>query len=164
MTSNIYKRSTLAGEFIVINTHLYNELASRGLWTKAVRESIMINNGSVQQLDVLDDETKAVFKTAWEVKQRALLDMSAVRAPYVCQSQSMNVFMEEPSAAKLTSLHFYSWRKGLKTGLYYLRTRPRATAQKFTIDPEAEAAALSKQKSSDGPVCTMSEGCVMCSA
>lgn len=160
-TSTIYKRSTLAGEFIVINRYLHAELARRGLWTREVRESIMLNNGSVQQLDGLDEATKAVFKTAWEIKQRALLDMAVRRAPYVCQSQSMNVFMEEPSTAKLTALHFYGWRNGLKTGMYYLRTRPKATAQKFTIDPSVERA-NSASVGSNAPAAAAEEPVMVC--
>jgi len=134
-TSNLYKRRTLAGEFIIVNKHLIADLVKLGLWDKDMKNKIIINDGSVQAIDEIPDELKALYKTSWELKQKVLIDQSADRGAYVCQSQSLNLFMEDPDFKKLSSMHFYSWQKGLKTGIYYLRTRAKAQAQKFTIDP-----------------------------
>ena len=133
-TSNIYSRRTLAGEFIVANKHLQHSLLRRGLWTRPVVEKIMAANGSVQGIaEIEDDNLKAVFRTVWEIPQRSILDMAKERGPFIDQTQSMNVFMAEPSASKLSSMHFYGWKNGLKTGSYYIRTRPAAEPIKFTI-------------------------------
>jgi ribonucleotide reductase alpha subunit len=134
-TSNLYKRKTLAGEFIIINKHLINDLVTLGIWNKDMKNKIIINDGSIQNIDDIPKEMKELYKTAWELKQKVLIDQSADRGVFVCQSQSMNLFIEDPDFKKLSSMHFYSWQKGLKTGCYYLRTRSRAQAQKFTIDP-----------------------------
>jgi len=133
-TTNIYTRRTLAGEFIVINKHLVKELIDLGLWNDAMKQSIIINNGSVQALD-LPGDLKARYKTSWEIPQKILIDMAAARGAFICQSQSLNLFMADPNYAKLTSMHFYAWKKGLKTGCYYLRTKAPVAAQKFTVDP-----------------------------
>jgi ribonucleoside-diphosphate reductase alpha chain len=133
-TTNIYTRRTLAGEFIVINKHLVKELIDLGKWNDAMKQSIIINNGSVQALE-LPDDLKARYKTSWEIPQKILIDMAAARGAFICQSQSLNLFMADPNYAKLTSMHFYAWKKGLKTGCYYLRTKAPVAAQKFTVDP-----------------------------
>jgi ribonucleotide reductase alpha subunit len=135
-TSNMYNRRVLAGEFTVVNKHLLRELTSMGLWTDSVRNRIIADGGSVQNVHEIPKEVREVFKTVWEIPQRVILDMAADRGPYICQSQSMNVHIAEPNAKKLTSMHFYAWKKGLKTGMYYLRTRPKADAIQFTVNQE----------------------------
>jgi ribonucleoside-diphosphate reductase alpha chain len=133
--THIFTRRTLAGEFIVVNKHLVNTLVAKGLWSPAIKDLIVANNGSVQGLAEIPADVQALFKTVWEIKQKVLIDMAADRGPYVCQSQSLNLFMADPDFRKLTSMHFYAWRKGLKTGIYYLRTKAKASAQKFTVEP-----------------------------
>mmetsp|Transcript_19926 Transcript_19926/g.46295 ORF Transcript_19926/g.46295 Transcript_19926/m.46295 type:complete len:291 (+) Transcript_19926:108-980(+) len=135
-TSNMYNRRVLAGEFTVVNKHLLRELTSMGLWTESVRNRIIADRGSVQNVFEIPKEIREVYKTVWEIPQRAILDMAAARAPFICQSQSLNVHIAEPTSKKLTSMHFYAWKKGLKTGMYYLRTRPKADAIQFTVDQE----------------------------
>ena len=156
-TNNIFQRKTLSGEFIIINKYLINDLISRGLWNKELKDTIILHEGSVQNIPEIDDELKAIYKTAWEIKQRNIIDMSADRGQYICQTQSLNIFMEEPDFQKLSSMHFYGHSKGLKTGSYYLRTRPKAKTQQFTIDPE-----FAKKKRR----CVEENGdtCVLCSA
>jgi ribonucleotide reductase alpha subunit len=135
MTSNIYARRTLAGEYVVVNRYLMNDLQSRGLWTPEMKQQIISQNGSVQGIKEIPEDIQALYKTAWEIKQRTLIDMAAARGAFICQSQSLNLFMESPNYAKLTSMHFYGWKLGLKTGCYYLRTKAPVMAQKFTVDP-----------------------------
>ena len=135
-TNNIFQRKTLSGEFIVINKYLVNDLIKMGIWDKNMKDTIILNNGSIQSIDSIPDDVKELYKTTWEIKQKNIIDMSADRGIYICQTQSLNIFMEEPDFQKLSSMHFYSWSIGLKTGSYYLRTRPRAQTQQFTIDPE----------------------------
>jgi ribonucleoside-diphosphate reductase alpha chain len=136
--THIFTRRTLAGEFIILNKHLVKSLLSRGLWTNEIKDLIIGNNGSVAGLACIPDDIQRIFKTVWEIKQKTLIDMAADRGPYICQSQSLNLFMADPSYSKLSSMHFYAWRKGLKTGIYYLRTKPAASAQKFTVEPTKE--------------------------
>lgn len=133
--THIFTRRTLAGEFIIVNKHLVAALLSRGLWTTEMKDAIIANNGSVQGLSGVPDDIQRVFKTVWEIKQKTLIDMAADRGPYICQSQSLNLFISDPDYKKLSSMHFYTWRRGLKTGIYYLRTRAAASAQKFTVEP-----------------------------
>jgi ribonucleoside-diphosphate reductase subunit M1 len=135
-TSNMYNRRVLAGEFTVVNKHLLRELTSMGLWTDKVRNRIIADRGSVQNVRDIPQSIRDVYKTVWEIPQRSILDMAADRAPFICQSQSLNVHIAEPSTGKLTSMHFYAWQKGLKTGMYYLRTRPKADAIQFTVDQQ----------------------------
>lgn len=135
-TSNMYNRRVLAGEFTVVNKHLLRELTARGLWNEDVRNRIIADNGSIQNVKSIPESIREVYKTVWEIPQRSILDMAADRAPFICQSQSLNVHLAEPDSKKLTSMHFYAWKKGLKTGMYYLRTRPKADAIKFTVDQE----------------------------
>lgn len=134
-TSNLYKRKTLAGEFIIVNKYLITDLVKLGLWDKDMKNKIIMHDGSIQSIEEIPKELRELYRTAWELKQKTLIDQSADRGAYVCQSQSLNLFMEDPDFKKLSSMHFYSWQRGLKTGIYYLRTRSRAQAQKFTIDP-----------------------------
>jgi len=135
-TSNMYNRRVLAGEFTVVNKHLLRDLTANGYWTERVRNKIISDGGSVQNVQELPKHVRDVYKTVWEIPQRAILDMAADRGAYICQSQSMNVHIGEPSTSKLTSMHFYAWKKGLKTGMYYLRTRPKADAIQFTVNQE----------------------------
>ena len=135
MTSNIYARRTLAGEYVVVNRYLMSDLINRGLWNESLKQKIISQNGSVQGLTEIDEDLQALYKTSWEIKQRTLIDMAAQRGPFICQSQSLNLFMENPTYGKLTSMHFYAWKQGLKTGCYYLRTKAPVMAQKFTVDP-----------------------------
>jgi len=139
-TSNLYTRRTLAGEFIVVNKYLMRDLMSLGLWNDDLKQKIVALNGSVQNISEIPEDIKARYKTAWELKQRTLVDMAAARGAFICQSQSLNLFVADSTYAKLTGMHFYSWKKGLKTGCYYLRTKAPVTAQKFTVDPRLLAA------------------------
>lgn len=136
-TSNIYTRRVLSGEFIIVNKHLLKDLVKEGLWTKDMRQKIMVANGSVQNIEEVPQKLKDLYKTAWEISQKAIIDLSADRGAYICQSQSLNIFMENANFGKLTSMHFYGWEKGLKTGMYYLRTKAATDAIKFTIDKSA---------------------------
>ncbi len=142
-TSNIYARRVLSGEFTVVNNHLLADLTELGLWDPSLKNDLIANNGSVQGLDI-PDNLKAIYKTVWEIKQRVLVDMAADRGAFIDQSQSFNVHMSDANSGKLTSLHFYAWKKGLKTGMYYLRSRAAADAVKFTVDPTKAAQAKAK--------------------
>ena len=135
-TSNIYIRRTLAGEFVCLNKYLIKDLIELNLWNTDMKNKIIKNNGSIQSINEIPNNIKDIYKTAWEIGNKTLINMSADRGKYICQSQSLNLFMAEPDFNKITSMHFYSWQKGLKTGQYYLRTKPIAQAQKFTIEPE----------------------------
>jgi ribonucleoside-diphosphate reductase alpha chain len=134
-TSNLYTRRVLAGEFIVLNKHLMAELMSVGVWNDDLKQEIVARNGSVQGISAIPAEIQARYKTSWELKQRTLIDMAAARGAFIDQSQSLNLFLADPNYAKLTSMHFYAWKTGLKTGCYYLRTKAPVMAQKFTVDP-----------------------------
>jgi len=136
-TSNIYNRRVLAGEFTVVNKHLMRDLTNLGIWNEGMRNRIIANRGSVQTIEDIPKNLRDVYKTVWEIPQRIILDMAADRSPYICQSQSLNIHIADPTSSKLTSMHFYAWQKGLKTGMYYLRTRPKADAIQFTVDKEA---------------------------
>ncbi|KAG0176777.1 Ribonucleoside-diphosphate reductase large subunit [Apophysomyces sp. BC1034] len=133
-TSNIYTRRVMSGEFQVVNHHLLKDLIDRGLWNDQVKNIIIAHNGSIQQVPTIPDDLKKLYKTVWELSQRVIIDMAADRAAFIDQSQSMNLFAGEPTFGKLTSMHFYAWKKGLKTGMYYLRSRPAVDAIKFTVD------------------------------
>ena len=141
ITSNIYMRRTLAGEFIMVNKYLIKEFISLGIWNEKIKNNIIANRGSIQQLDPsllpgLTDHIKNKYKTVWEIPMKHLIDMAADRGAFICQSQSLNLWLEEPNYNTLTSMHFYSWTRGLKTGIYYLRRKPKHQAQQFTIEPE----------------------------
>ena len=145
-TSNIYSRRTLAGEFILTNKYLMKELIAQGLWNTELKNNIIANQGSIQHITTLSEHMRNKYKTVWEIPMRHIIDMAADRGQYICQSQSMNLWQEDPTYASLTSMHFYAWQKGLKTGIYYLRRRAKHRAQQFTIEPKKE------------------EECLMCSA
>jgi ribonucleotide reductase alpha subunit len=124
----------LAGDFVVVNKYLVEDLVKLGLWTSETRTAIIANNGSIQGMDLPSDICE-LYKTAWEIPQKTLINMARDRAPFVCQSQSLNLFLAEPTYAKISSMHVYAWKQGLKTGCYYLRTKAVSSAQKFTIEP-----------------------------
>jgi ribonucleoside-diphosphate reductase alpha chain len=161
-TSNIYTRRTLAGEFIVINKYLMKDLEKLGLWSEMMKQQIIARNGSVQGIDQIPESIQKLYKTSWEIKQKVLIDMAAARGAFICQSQSLNLFVADPNYAKLTSMHFYAWRKGLKTGLYYLRTRAPVMAQKFTIDPELQREAAKSEQQRVLRKNSGEEECLMC--
>ncbi len=190
-TSNIYTRRVLSGEFVVVNKHLLKDLVQLGLWTNDMKNKIIAANGSVQNIAEIPANIKELYKTVWEIKQRNLIDMAADRGAYICQSQSLNLFVDSPSSSKLTSMHFYAWKKGLKTGMYYLRSQAATQAVQFTIEKQGNndmqpvvpvievAPTLNAVTNSTipagnniddittdftGQVCTMEEGCVTCSS
>ncbi|MCG8388052.1 MAG: ribonucleoside-diphosphate reductase subunit alpha, partial [Cytophagales bacterium] len=133
-TSNIYTRRTLSGEFIVVNKHLMKDLITLGLWDESMKNRLIAANGSVQGIPEIPQNIKDIYKTVWEISQKAIIDMAADRGAYICQSQSMNVHIQDPNFGKLTSMHFYAWKKGLKTGMYYLRSKAAASAIQFTVE------------------------------
>ena len=134
-TSNLYTRRVLSGDFVVINKYLVEDLVSRGMWTPEVRTEIIANGGSIQSMLILPSELRDLYRTAWEIPMKTIINMAGERAPFVCQSQSLNLFVADPTYSKLTSMHFYAWKMGLKTGCYYLRTKAAAKAQQFTVEP-----------------------------
>jgi ribonucleoside-diphosphate reductase alpha chain len=138
-TSNIYTRRVLSGEFVVVNKHLLRDLVKLNLWNENMKNNLIIANGSVQDIPNIPQHLKDLYKTVWEIKQKHIIDMAADRGAYVCQSQSLNIHIQDANFGKLTSMHFYAWRAGLKTGMYYLRTKAAADAVKFTVvQPQAE--------------------------
>jgi ribonucleoside-diphosphate reductase alpha chain len=173
-TSNIYTRRVLSGEFIVVNKHLLKDLVELGLWDNDMKNKIISHNGSIQNIAEIPANIKELYKTVWEIKQRSLIDMAADRGAYICQSQSLNLFVDTPSTGKLTSMHFYAWKKGLKTGMYYLRTQAATQAVQFTVEKQGgqqiqpvvapSGEGVKEDEVIMGAVCTMEEGCVTCSA
>jgi ribonucleoside-diphosphate reductase alpha chain len=168
-TSNIYSRSVLSGVFIIVNKHLLKDLVREGLWNKDVRQKIMTANGSIQNISEIPQRLKDLYKTAWEISQKAIIDQAADRGAYICQSQSLNIFMENANFGKLTSMHFYGWEKGLKTGMYYLRTKAATDAIKFTVDKtvteEPAVSAKSLEEDAAAIACSLEnpDSCEMCS-
>jgi ribonucleoside-diphosphate reductase alpha chain len=166
-TSNIYTRRVLSGEFIIVNKHLLKDLVREGLWTKDMRQKIMTANGSVQNINEVPQRLKDLYKTAWEISQKAIIDQAADRGAYICQSQSLNIFMENANFGKLTSMHFYGWEKGLKTGMYYLRTKAATDAIKFTVEKTVveEPSAKSLEEEAAAIACSLEnpDNCEMCS-
>ncbi|MCA6475925.1 MAG: ribonucleoside-diphosphate reductase subunit alpha [Chitinophagaceae bacterium] len=180
-TSNIYVRRVLSGEFVVVNKHLLNDLIELNLWNDEMKNRIIANNGSIQKIEDIPDHIKEVYKTVWEIKQRTLIDMAADRGAFICQSQSLNLFVDAPTTSKLTSMHFYGWRKGLKTGMYYLRSKAASQAVQFTVEKQGGKTVeplINKHSLSvvegngtdvensglNGGTCSMEDGCVTCSA
>jgi ribonucleotide reductase alpha subunit len=156
-TTNIYLRRTLAGEFVMLNKHLVKDLQKLGIWNQNLKNEIVRQGGSVQGLEGVPENLKAIYRTVWEIPQKSIIDMAADRGVYIDQSQSLNIFMENPSLAKLSSMHMYGWKKGLKTGMYYLRTRAKARAQQVTVPvgpTEEQILACSRENP---------ESCEMCS-
>jgi ribonucleoside-diphosphate reductase alpha subunit len=167
-TSNIYTRRVLSGEFIIVNKHLLKDLVREGLWNKDMRQKIMAANGSIQNIQDIPQRLKDLYKTAWEISQKAIIEQAADRGAYICQSQSLNIFMENANFGKLTSMHFYGWEKGLKTGMYYLRTKAATDAIKFTVDKtvtEEPKAANIVEDQQAAIACSLDDpdGCEMCS-
>jgi len=173
-TSNIYTRRVLSGEFIIVNKHLLKDLVNLGLWNNNMKNKIIAANGSIQNIDEIPAAIKELYKTVWEIKQRNLIDMAADRGAYICQSQSLNLFVDSPSASKLTSMHFYAWKKGLKTGMYYLRSQAATQAVQFTVEKQgsqevapvipiiSETVSDVEPVQTDGPSCSMEDGCISC--
>jgi ribonucleoside-diphosphate reductase alpha chain len=139
-TSNIYARRVLSGEFAVVNKHLLRDLVKLGLWNDSMKNKLISANGSVQNINEIPQNLKDLYKTVWEIKQKVIIEMAADRGAYICQSQSLNIHIQDPNFGKLTSMHFYAWEQGLKTGMYYLRTKAAADAIKFTVEKQAEVA------------------------
>jgi len=166
-TSNIYTRRVLSGEFIIVNKHLLKDLVKEGLWSNEMRQKLMQSNGSVQNINEIPQHLKDLYKTAWEISQKSIIEQAADRGAYICQSQSLNIFMENANFGKLTSMHFYGWKKGLKTGMYYLRTKAATDAIKFTVDKavasEPTAAELEEQAAAIACSLDNPDGCEMCS-
>jgi ribonucleoside-diphosphate reductase alpha chain len=172
-TSNIYTRRVLSGEFIIVNKFLLRDLVNLGLWDTAMKDKIITANGSIQDIAEIPQQLKDLYKTVWEIKMRNIIDMAADRGVYICQSQSLNLFINAPNSSKLTSMHFYAWKKGLKTGMYYLRTQAASQAVKFTVENQGgknmePVIPDHVEQVADGipagPSCSMDEGCVTCSA
>ena len=176
-TSNIYTRRTLSGEYIVVNKHLLNDLIALGLWNEDMKHTLMASNGSVKDIPSIPEELKALYKTVWELSQKAIIDMAADRGAFICQSQSMNLFVENPNYGKLSSMHFYAWQKGLKTGMYYLRSKAATDPIKFTVKQKAQQEVAAAKKASfatdnstmpeneaaEGQVCNLDDpDCLMC--
>jgi ribonucleotide reductase alpha subunit len=138
ITSNIYSRRTNAGEFVVVNKYLMRELIELGLWSEQVKDNIIKNRGSVQHIEGIPEHIKEKYKIVWEMSMKNVIDMAADRGAFICQSQSMNLWLEDPNYQSLTAMHFHSWEKGLKTGMYYLRRKPKHQPQQFTIEPDQQ--------------------------
>lgn len=166
-TSNIYTRRVLSGEFIIVNKHLLRDLVKLGLWNDTLKNKLMAANGSVQNIDEVPDNIKELYKTAWEISQKTIIEMAADRGAFIDQSQSLNIFMENANFAKLTSMHFYGWKKGLKTGMYYLRTKAATDAIKFTLDKTAVEQPIAKtvEERQAEIACSLDDpdSCEMCS-
>lgn len=178
-TSNIYTRRVLSGEFIIVNKHLLKDLVNLGLWNNSMKNKIIAANGSIQNIEEIPAEIKELYKTVWEIKQRNIIDMAADRGAYICQSQSLNLFVDSPNTSKLTSMHFYAWKKGLKTGMYYLRTQAATQAVQFTVEKQGSneikpiIPTINRDEKSEGEndidpsqtigiSCSMEEGCISC--
>jgi ribonucleotide reductase alpha subunit len=151
-TSNLYTRRTLSGEHIVVNKHLMRDLVRLGMWDEEMREAVMAANGSIQGIEDIPQEIRELYKTAYEISQKVIIDMAADRGAFICQSQSLNVFMEAPTFAKLSSMHFYSWQKGLKTGMYYLRSKAATDPIKFTLSQKHQQKFVSNKVTTDARV------------
>jgi ribonucleoside-diphosphate reductase alpha chain len=166
-TSNVYTRRVLSGEYIIVNKHLLKDLVKAGLWNMEMRQKLMVSNGSIQNISEIPQELKDLYKTAWEISQKVIIEQAADRGAFICQSQSLNIFMENANFGKLTSMHFYGWEKGLKTGMYYLRTKAATDAIKFTVDKAAVQESIQKTEEENmaAIACSLDDpdGCEMCS-
>ncbi|MCL4117451.1 UNVERIFIED_CONTAM: hypothetical protein GTU68_034409 [Idotea baltica] len=165
-TSNLYTRRTLSGEYIIVNKHLLKDLIEIGKWDDDMKERLMASNGSIQDFPDIPQNLKDLYKTVWEISQKTIIDLAADRGAFVCQSQSLNLFVENPNFGKLTSMHFYAWQKGLKTGMYYLRSKAAVDPIKFTLSAKHQKKfvdeAAEVEEVVEGEVCTMEDGCLMC--
>jgi ribonucleoside-diphosphate reductase alpha chain len=162
-TNNIYKRRTLAGEFLIANKYMMKDLIDLGLWNKELKDNIVENGGSIQHIVGIPEHIKQKYKTVWEIPMRHIIDMAADRGAFICQSQSMNLWVEDPTYPILTSMHFYSWQKGLKTGIYYLRRKPKHNPQQFTIIPKQQQTGDGDGNKNGSDSEDDGEGCLMCS-
>lgn len=162
-TSNIYTRRTLSGEFIVVNKHLMKDLINLGMWNDNMKNRLIAANGSVQNIPGIPQNIKDLYKTVWEISQKTIIDMAAERGAYICQSQSMNVFLQDPNFGKLTSMHFYAWKKGLKTGMYYLRSQAATSAIQFTVDKAALLDTPTNQVSMETSAAQQKQDAIACS-
>ena len=166
-TSNIYVRRVLSGEFIVVNKHLLKDLITLGIWNDQLKNELIIANGSVQNIPNIPDNIKKLYRTVWEIPQKHIIEMAAERAPFVCQSQSLNLHIANPDYGKITSMHFYAWRKGLKTGMYYLRTKAAADAIKFTVEQTPTTPSTPPREATPEEIaaCAIvnSDACLLCS-
>ena len=177
-TSNLYTRRTLSGEYIVINKHLLKDLIAHGLWNEEMKQILMASNGSIQNIEGVPQDLKDIYKTVYEISQKTIIDLAADRGAFICQSQSLNLFVENPNYGKLTSMHFYAWQAGLKTGMYYLRSKAAVDPIKFTLSDKHQRISASKtaitseieqevmdikpEEVPEGMTCTMEDGCLMC--
>ena len=159
-TSNLYVRRVLSGEFVLVNKHLVRDLIDVGIWDENLKDDIILNNGSVQGINRIPEEIRNRYRTVWEMSMKSIIDMAADRGPYICQSQSMNLFLPEPTVGKVNSMHFYAWEKGLKTGMYYLRSKPAGSAKKITVEKKPE----NTQQEVDAVACSIEnpDDCLMC--
>ena len=158
-TSNIYTRRTLAGEFVVINKYLLQEMKQLGLWNVTMKNKVIEQKGSIQNIDGIPDKIKKKYKIVWDMSMKRLIDMAKERGAFICQSQSMNLWIEDPNYNNLTKMHFYSWRSGLKTGIYYLRRKAKHQAQQFTIEPTKNMSSDNiKAQEEEHEVCEMCSG------
>ncbi len=171
-TSNIYTRRTLSGEYIVVNKHLLKDLIKLDLWDNDMKEMLMAANGSIQHIESVPQSLKDLYKTVWEISMKTIIDLAADRGAFICQSQSLNLFVENPNFGKLSSMHFYAWQKGLKTGMYYLRSKAAVDPIKFTLAAKHQREYINEEKTTstvsepvevaEGQVCSMEDGCLMC--
>lgn len=164
ITSNIYSRGTMAGQFLLANKYLMRDLIQQGLWNENIKKNIIANNGSIQQIELIPPEIRQIYRTVWEIPMKSLIDMSADRGAYICQSQSLNLWVEDPNYKTLTAMHYYGWKQGLKTGIYYLRRRGKHQAQKFTIEPELMEGGRGGKSRSSSFVEEEHNICEMCSS
>lgn len=170
ITSNVYKRSTLSGEFIMLNKHLVSDLLDLGLWNETMRQKIIFNQGSIQNIEDIPDDIKKIYKTCWETSQKVIIDLAADRQKFIDQSQSMNLYFSNPNSAKITSALFHGWKSGLKTLVYYMRSNAAVEAKQVTVDKSIveslgkEEKQLSDEELSEGLVCSLDspENCEMC--
>jgi ribonucleoside-diphosphate reductase alpha chain len=158
----------LSGEYIIVNKHLLNDLIELNLWDDEMKQLLMANNGSIQSIPNIPADLKELYKTVWELSQKVIIDQAADRGAYICQSQSLNLFVENPNFGKLSSMHFYSWQQGLKTGMYYMRSKAAVDPIKFTLGEKHQRIRATNDESEvidlvEGEVCTMEEGCLSCS-
>jgi ribonucleotide reductase alpha subunit len=158
ITSNIYSRRTLAGDFVMVNKYLVDDLLKLDMWNSTIKNNIIANKGSVQFIEGLNEKMKEKYKIVWEMSMKDLISMSRDRGAYICQSQSLNLWMEDPTPSALTKMHFYSWKAGLKTGIYYLRRKAKHQAQQFTIEPVKKDISNNKVEEEE-----KDDGCLMCS-
>ncbi len=166
-TSNVYTRRTLSGEYVIVNKHLLKDLIDRGIWNEDIKEKLIAANGSVMDIEEIPQDLKELYKTVWEISQKNIINQAADRGAYICQSQSLNLFVDNPNYGKLTSMHFYAWQKGLKTGMYYLRSKAAVDPIKFTLSSKHQQKFIAEEQKEgeeivEGEVCTMEDGCLMC--